>query len=191
MSDQRLITLQPGDANPKDIVLRPLPVADVVRTTIYLYQGDASPNNIILRDPTAAPTAGATTVSATDSASLTLTESGAVTVVGTAVSASDTAALSVTDDAVAVVIAVALPDFGGGGPDPKRRKKKRKPLDDIVTTGEPATPELPVSLPQPLTAKEEQAAADLRRVAQWLRDEQILEAIEADDEEIIMAFLAL
>lgn len=51
MADQRLITLYPGDASPKDIILRPLAVRDVLTTTIYLYAGDATPANIVLSDP--------------------------------------------------------------------------------------------------------------------------------------------
>lgn len=59
MADQREITLYPGDATPKDIVLRSLPVATVsAGTTIYLYQGDATPNDPILRDPTTASVTG-------------------------------------------------------------------------------------------------------------------------------------
>lgn len=53
MADQRIITLYPGDATPKDIVLRDLPVATASPgTTIYLYQGDATAKDIVLRDPT-------------------------------------------------------------------------------------------------------------------------------------------
>jgi hypothetical protein len=51
MADQRLITLYPGDASPKNIILRPMAVADVPSTTIYLYAGDATPKNIVLSDP--------------------------------------------------------------------------------------------------------------------------------------------
>lgn len=50
MADQRLITLYPGATPSTDIVLRPLPVADVSTTTIYLRAGDATPANIVLRD---------------------------------------------------------------------------------------------------------------------------------------------
>jgi len=53
MADQRLITLRPGDVNPKDIVLRELPVADAAATTtIYLYAGNGTPKDVVLRDPT-------------------------------------------------------------------------------------------------------------------------------------------
>jgi len=59
MADQREITLYPGDATPKDIVLRSLPAATVpAGTTIYLYQGDATPNDPILRDPTTVSVTG-------------------------------------------------------------------------------------------------------------------------------------
>lgn len=72
MADQRLITVYSGDASPKDIIVRDLPVADVpAGTTIYLHAGDAVAKDIILRDPalvitsglaTAAPTTGLVTV---------------------------------------------------------------------------------------------------------------------------------
>ena len=58
MANQRDVTLYQGDASPKDIVLRALPVADVVETTIWLFQGDGTPSDIILRDPTATPSSG-------------------------------------------------------------------------------------------------------------------------------------
>lgn len=58
MADQREITLWQGDATPKDIVLRALPVADVQSVTIYLYAGASPSTDIILRDPTAAPVGG-------------------------------------------------------------------------------------------------------------------------------------
>ncbi len=59
MADQRLITVYPGDASPKDIIVRALPVADVpAGTTIWLYAGDATAKDIVLRDPTVLAGAG-------------------------------------------------------------------------------------------------------------------------------------
>lgn len=58
MADQKEITLYPGDATPKDIILRELPVASASTTTIWLVEGDATPNNIILGDPTVQPSGG-------------------------------------------------------------------------------------------------------------------------------------
>lgn len=52
MANQKNITLYAGDATPKNIILRALPVATISGTTIYLYAGDATPKNVILRDPT-------------------------------------------------------------------------------------------------------------------------------------------
>lgn len=49
-----VITLQAGDATPRDIILRALPVAILAGTTIFLYAGDAAATTIILRDPTVA-----------------------------------------------------------------------------------------------------------------------------------------
>jgi hypothetical protein len=52
MADQKDINLYQGDATPKDIVLRDLPLATVsAGTTIYLYAGDATAKDIILRNP--------------------------------------------------------------------------------------------------------------------------------------------
>lgn len=50
-SPLNVITLQPGDATPRDIILRALPVAIITGVTIFLYPGDASATTIILRDP--------------------------------------------------------------------------------------------------------------------------------------------
>lgn len=75
MADQRLITLQPGDANPKDIILRPLPVADVARTTIYLVTTEANPKDIILRDPKVQPQTGGAQDATTPTVSATWTYS--------------------------------------------------------------------------------------------------------------------
>lgn len=75
MADQRIITLYGGDATPSTIILRELPVADVVTTTITLYGLDATPSTIVLRDPTLSAAAG--TVEATVSPTLaTLTVNG-------------------------------------------------------------------------------------------------------------------
>ena len=46
-----VITLQAGDATPRDIILRALPLAIIAGTTIFLYPGDATPSTIILRNP--------------------------------------------------------------------------------------------------------------------------------------------
>jgi hypothetical protein len=62
MADQRIVTLYPGDATPKDVVLRDLPVAGVVTTPIYLRAGDATAKDIVLRDPTAFTAAGGVNV---------------------------------------------------------------------------------------------------------------------------------
>lgn len=58
MASQRDIFLYAGDASPNDIVLRALPLVDIVSTTIWLLALDATPKNIILRDPTATPVVG-------------------------------------------------------------------------------------------------------------------------------------
>lgn len=58
MAGQRDVSLYEGHATPKDIILRALPLAAVVSTSIYLYEGHASPNDIILRDPTVAAGGG-------------------------------------------------------------------------------------------------------------------------------------
>lgn len=47
-----VITLQAGDATPRDIILRALPVAVITGTSIFLHQVDATPTTIILRDTT-------------------------------------------------------------------------------------------------------------------------------------------
>ena len=53
MADQRKITLRPGHASPRDIVLRELPVATPASTgRIYLYPGHAAPGTIVVGDPT-------------------------------------------------------------------------------------------------------------------------------------------
>ena len=49
MADQKQITLYPGDAAAKDIVLRELPVAAVATTEIFLYPGDAVAKDVVLR----------------------------------------------------------------------------------------------------------------------------------------------
>ena len=49
MADQKQITLYPGDATAKDIVLRELPVATVATTEIFLYPGDAVAKDVVLR----------------------------------------------------------------------------------------------------------------------------------------------
>lgn len=49
MADQKQITLYPGDATAKDIVLRELPVAAVATTEIFLYPGDAVAKDVVLR----------------------------------------------------------------------------------------------------------------------------------------------
>lgn len=69
MADQREITLHQGDATPKDVVLRDLPVASVSSLTVWMFAGDATPNDIVLRDPTETPSAGGTTVVPVDLAS--------------------------------------------------------------------------------------------------------------------------
>lgn len=61
MANQRDVTLYQGDASQNDIVLRALPVADVVETTIWLFQGDGTATDIVLRDPTATPSASSVT----------------------------------------------------------------------------------------------------------------------------------
>jgi hypothetical protein len=60
VADQRAITLYPGDASPKDIVLRPLPLADIAAGPVcYLYPVSApvssgsDPRNITLYPVTA------------------------------------------------------------------------------------------------------------------------------------------
>lgn len=58
MADQRTITLYQGASPSTDIILRALPLADVVETTIYLYAGASPSTDIILRDPTAVPSGG-------------------------------------------------------------------------------------------------------------------------------------
>ena len=59
MAEQKDITLHPGAAAPADIVLRELPVADVVTTEIFLHQGAASGSDITLRSvPGTAESAG-------------------------------------------------------------------------------------------------------------------------------------
>jgi hypothetical protein len=56
VADQKEITLYEGDATPKDIILRALPVAAVsAGTTIYLIEGATPSSDIILRDPTVQP----------------------------------------------------------------------------------------------------------------------------------------
>jgi hypothetical protein len=52
------ITLQSGDATPRDIILRALPVALVAGTSIFLYAFDATPTTIILHNLSAAEGAG-------------------------------------------------------------------------------------------------------------------------------------
>lgn len=50
---QKDIKLYAGNATPKNIILRALPVAAAaVGTTIFLYAGNVTPNNIVLGDPT-------------------------------------------------------------------------------------------------------------------------------------------
>lgn len=69
MADQREITLHQGDATPKDIVLRDLPVASVASLTVWMFAGDSTPRDIVLRDPTETPSAGGTTIVPVDLAS--------------------------------------------------------------------------------------------------------------------------
>jgi len=52
MANLKDITLRPGHATAKNIVLRALPVAAVVVTTIWLYPLHTTPKNIVLGDPT-------------------------------------------------------------------------------------------------------------------------------------------
>jgi len=73
VADQRIITLYGGDVTPSTIVLRALPVASVVTTTITLYGLDSTPSTIILRDPTQFATSGLATAAPT---------TGLVTVIG-------------------------------------------------------------------------------------------------------------
>jgi hypothetical protein len=60
MADQKQIKLWPGNADPTQIVLRELPVADSQPTTIYLYQGNATAQNITLRNPRVIESSGGT-----------------------------------------------------------------------------------------------------------------------------------
>lgn len=69
MADQREITLHQGDATPKDVVLRYLPVASASSLTVWMFAGDATPSDIVLRDPTETPSAGGTTIVPVDLAS--------------------------------------------------------------------------------------------------------------------------
>lgn len=59
MPTQQDITLYPGDATPKDIVLRELLAAPAsALTTIYLVQGNATPKDIVLFNVAAQPPGG-------------------------------------------------------------------------------------------------------------------------------------
>lgn len=58
MADQRDITLQAFDADPKTIILRALPIVELVSTVIFLAAFDVSPTTIILRNTTVAPGGG-------------------------------------------------------------------------------------------------------------------------------------
>ena len=104
MADQREITLYPGDATPKDIVLRSLPAATVpAGTTIYLYQGDATPNDPILRDPTTVSVTGPQSYELiAGDGSYTLTGQVASLLVGRLVGATS-GAFSLTVDAAGLV----------------------------------------------------------------------------------------
>ena len=104
MADQREITLYPGDATPKDIVLRSLPAATVpAGTTIYLYQGDATPNDPILRDPTTVSVTGPQSYELiAGGGSYTLTGQVASLLVGRLVGATS-GAFSLTVDAAGLV----------------------------------------------------------------------------------------
>ncbi len=53
-----VITLQEGDATPRNIILRALPVAIVAGTSIFLYAFDATPTTIVLHNLTEAEGAG-------------------------------------------------------------------------------------------------------------------------------------
>lgn len=98
MADQRLITVYSGDASPKDIIVRDLPVADVpAGTTIYLHAGDAVAKDIILRDPALVITSGLATA-----APLT----GLVTFIGYAPTASGQAPVEATVTPAAAVLTV-------------------------------------------------------------------------------------
>lgn len=57
MADQKEIILRQGDATPKDIILRDLPVATPVQTIVYLFQGDVTAKDIVLRNPLESPAA--------------------------------------------------------------------------------------------------------------------------------------
>lgn len=107
MADQRVITLYQGDATPKDIILRELPVATPsAGTTIYLYAGDATPKDVILRDPRAEPTSSGSNLDFT-------LEAGAVTLAGQTVTAAINTALAngsvtISGQSVTAAIGAAL-----------------------------------------------------------------------------------
>lgn len=109
MADQRIINLYPGDGTPKDIVLRPLPVADLpAGTTIYLRQGDATAKDIVLRNPTEAPASGPITITGTLSA----TDSADTAAFSGIVTKTITGTLAATDSADAAAFAGDLDHVG-------------------------------------------------------------------------------
>lgn len=108
MADQREITLYSGDATPKDIVLRALPVADASPgTTIYLFTGASPDKDIILRDPTAVPVSGGNlTLAISTPGAIALT--GQSMTFGTGVALSSPGTVTIAGQSFSVALGIAL-----------------------------------------------------------------------------------